>query len=70
MLADLPYQQLLHGFRGMPAVDSEALVALLLALSDMADDLPDEIDQLDLNPVINLGPGNGVVAVDALAVLR
>jgi len=68
MLADLPYQQLLRGFRGLSPVDTEALSALLLALSDMVDDLGDEIDHLDLNPVISLGLGSGVVAVDALAV--
>jgi len=70
MVAELPYQQLLHGFRGLAPVDVDAITSLLLACSAIAQDLGDEIDQLDLNPIINLGPGQGVVAVDALVVLR
>jgi len=69
MLADLPHQQLLQGFRGMPPVDARALVELILNLSDMAEDLGGLIDHIDLNPIINLGLGKGVVAVDALVIL-
>jgi acetate---CoA ligase (ADP-forming) len=66
MIAELPYQEVLLGYRGMPPLDTTAVASLLLKLADMAQELEGEIDSIDLNPVINCGPGRGVVAVDAL----
>jgi acyl-CoA synthetase (NDP forming) len=53
---------LLTGYRGAPAVDTDALEDLLLRLGRLAEDHP-EVAELDLNPVL-LGPG-GAVVVDA-----
>jgi hypothetical protein len=59
--------QLVRGFRGAPAADSDSLIALLHRLSTLAIDVP-EIAELDLNPIIAL-PG-GCLAVDARVRLR
>ena len=53
---------LVRGYRGAPPADEDALVDLLLRLSQLAADHP-EVAELDLNPVLAL-PG-GAVAVDA-----
>jgi len=66
MLASLKGKSLLAGFRGQAAVDVEALVDIICRLSELANDLRDEIDQIDVNPVI-VGIG-GAIAVDALVV--
>jgi acyl-CoA synthetase (NDP forming) len=67
MLADLRGARILDGVRGRPAIDKPAVADLLAALSRLAIERPD-IDEVDLNPVI--ASPDGVVAVDALVVLR
>jgi acetyl coenzyme A synthetase (ADP forming)-like protein len=59
--------QLVCGFRGRPAADTGALIALLHSLSRLAEDLA-EVVELDLNPVIG-GP-DGCVVVDARVRVR
>ena len=63
MIEDLATQKLLGEFRGEPAVDREALIDVLVGLSDaaMADD---SILSADLNPLIVVD--GRPVAVDAL----
>ena len=68
MLASLKGHALLTGFRGKPGVDIEGLVDTICRLSELAHDLRDIVDQIDVNPVI-AGAG-GVVAADALIVCR
>jgi acyl-CoA synthetase (NDP forming) len=46
------------------------LVDLLLCLSELADDLRDEVDELDLNPIRFTAPDGEPLALDALVVLR
>jgi acetyl coenzyme A synthetase (ADP forming)-like protein len=53
---------LVRGYRGAAPADADALVDLLLRLSQLAADNP-EIAELDLNPVLALH--DGAVAVDA-----
>jgi len=53
---------LLEGFRGGPAVSTDALEGVLLRVSRLADDLP-EVAELDLNPVI--ARAEGCLAADA-----
>lgn len=55
---------LLTGFRGSPGVDRPALVDALLRLSRLAEDFP-EIVALDINPLLALPPGRGVMALHA-----
>jgi acetyltransferase len=59
--------KMLGDFRNLPAVDREALDAVLLRVSEIACEMP-EIDELDVNPLI--ASEDGVVAVDARIVLR
>ncbi len=68
MLASLKGHALLTGFRGKPGVDIDAVVEALCRLSELAYDLRDVIDQVDVNPVI--ASAGGVMAADALIVCR
>jgi acetyl coenzyme A synthetase (ADP forming)-like protein len=55
---------LLGAFRGEPAGDLPALYDALYRISQLALDLP-EVEELDVNPLLVLPEGKGVVAVDA-----
>ncbi len=55
---------LLDGFRGGPRGDRQALSEAILQVSRMMAAVP-EVLELDLNPLLALEPGRGVVAVDA-----
>jgi len=60
-------QALLDGFRGMPAVDRDALADILVALGDLGLAHP-RIREIDVNPLLVVGP-DGMAAVDATIVL-
>jgi acetate---CoA ligase (ADP-forming) len=62
--------KLLYGFRGKPKADVEALVDVIVRAGEMTADLADRIDALDINPLLILPEGEGVVAVDALVALK
>jgi len=64
MITELRSQKLLGEFRGEPAVSIEALVSVLLALSNVSVERCD-IASVDLNPLLVTSTGE-VVAVDAL----
>jgi acyl-CoA synthetase (NDP forming) len=68
LLADLRVRALLDGARGAPPADIDAVVRALQGLSDLAEELGDHLEALDVNPLI-CGP-EGAVAVDALAIPR
>jgi acetate---CoA ligase (ADP-forming) len=68
MLASLKGHALLTGFRGKPGVDMAGLTDIICRLSELAHDLRDVIDQIDVNPVI--ASSGGVIAADALIVCR
>jgi acetyltransferase len=59
--------KLLGAFRDKPAIDMQALEAVLLRVSEIVCELP-WIDELDINPLIV--DEDGVVAVDARIVVR
>jgi acyl-CoA synthetase (NDP forming) len=63
MLTSIRGRALLDGFRGSPAVDKDALVEILLRISQLSDRIP-EIDDLDLNPIFIGGAGEGARVVD------
>ena len=60
--------RLLAGVRGRPPADLAAVAAAVGAVSQIAVELGDALDALDINPLI-CGP-DGAVAVDALAIPR
>jgi acyl-CoA synthetase (NDP forming) len=64
MVDSIRGRKLLDGFRGAPAGDREALVEAILAVSRLMDALP-RVAELDINPLLALEPGRGVVALDA-----
>jgi len=70
MLSDVRGARVLHGFRGRPAADVEALVDTLVRVSHLAVHLEGRLAELDINPLLVLPAGRGVKAVDALVVLQ
>ena len=67
MMAEIRASTLLGPYRGMPAVDREALAAAIRGVGEAATAHP-EIAEIDINPVIIAD--DRPVAVDALVVLR
>jgi acetyltransferase len=66
MIARTRVAQTLGEFRGAPAIDVEALVRVLVRVSEMVCELP-QIAEMDINPII--ADGADVVAVDGRIVL-
>jgi len=67
MLTELKSHRIFEGFRSLK-IDRDAIVDLLLQVSQLATDYRGRIDQLDLNPVIVRSDGLSVV--DAKLLLR
>ncbi|MFI5270313.1 MAG: acetate--CoA ligase family protein, partial [Chloroflexota bacterium] len=67
MIHDIRGFAMLEGLRGRPAANLEAIADTLVALSVMAVQMEEHIQEVDINPLI-AGP-DGCVAVDALVVL-
>jgi acyl-CoA synthetase (NDP forming) len=70
LIGELRGAALLDGVRGAPPADREALAELIAALSCFAADHADEIEEIDLNPVIVHPQGQGLSIVDALILKR
>jgi acetate---CoA ligase (ADP-forming) len=70
MIADLRGARLFDGYRGKPPADKEALAQTLVAVSTMATALGPRLKELDINPLFVAPEGGGVVAADALLVLK
>ena len=70
MLAELKGAKILEGYRGAPPVDVDAVVDVLVRLSWLIHDHRARVAEIDINPLFARGQGQGVVAADALVVLR
>ena len=70
MIAQVKGSRLLQGFRGSPAADVEALADALVQISHLAVNLEGTLSELDINPLMVLPEGQGIRAVDALAVFQ
>ena len=70
MLRNLRGRRILDGLRGAPPADVDALVGLLVAVSEFAAGAGETLEALDLNPVIAHPRGEGVSVVDAGIVTR
>ncbi len=66
MLGKLKGQAMLDGFRGMPAVDREALAEVICRVAQFISDHRDSVAEIDVNPLICAG--SRILAVDALIV--
>ena len=70
MLAELKGAKILDGYRGAPPVDTDAIADVLVRLSWLINDHRGQIAEIDINPLFARAKGKGVVAADALVVLR
>jgi acetyltransferase len=61
--------RLLKGYRGAPACDEASVLSALVALGRLAQDLGEDIESIDINPLL-ARPGAPALALDALVVLR
>jgi acetyl-CoA synthetase len=57
---------LFHGFRGRPHADLGAAADAIMAIADLVENGTTPIVELDVNPLMVLAEGRGVVAADAL----
>ena len=65
-LSNLKCAPLLNGFRGAPPADIDAAVDVVLLVAHMVQKHPSAVVELDINPLLLLPRGQGVVAADAL----
>lgn len=70
MIDGIKGSALLHGFRGSPPLDVEALADTLSRLSLLLADHAERIAEIDINPLFVRTSGQGAVAADALIVLK
>jgi acetate---CoA ligase (ADP-forming) len=70
LLQQLRGIRLLQGVRGELAADIPALADLMVRVGQFAADFADDIEELDLNPVLVHPSGEGLTIVDALIVRR
>jgi acetate---CoA ligase (ADP-forming) len=62
----LSVYRLIEGFRGNDAGDMNAVVDAILSVAAFADENREHLMELDINPLLVLAKGQGVVAADAL----
>ena len=65
-LGRLKLDSLIRGYRGGPPGDRRALLDMVIAIADYAGRERSRLLELDVNPIVVLPEGQGVVAVDAL----
>ena len=70
MIGELKGAQVLRGFRGSAPCDLDAIASALVQLSWLIADHAERIAEIDINPLFAKPAGQGVVAADALVVLR
>jgi acetate---CoA ligase (ADP-forming) len=63
MLTEVTALEVLRGYRGLPEADLDALVIIIVNLSNLA--MRPEIAEAEINPVLVRKAGAGAVAVDA-----
>ena len=65
-MGQLTCAPLLTGFRGLPPADLSAAVDVILSVANLVEKDPSSIVELDINPLLLMAEGQGVVAADAL----
>jgi acyl-CoA synthetase (NDP forming) len=66
MIGELKTAPLLHGYRGAPLADVDALADAIVQLSRFALSAGDSLESVELNPFVVLPRGQGAVALDAV----
>jgi acyl-CoA synthetase (NDP forming) len=66
MIAEVASLRALAGYRGRPAGDLDAVAQALVALSQLAIKEGPAVSEAEVNPLMVMPRGHGVVAVDAL----
>jgi acetyl-CoA synthetase len=69
-LGQLMCAPLLTGFRGAPPADLDAAADVILAVAGMVEKDPSSIIELDINPLMLMAGGQGVVVADAFISLN
>ncbi|MBT4290108.1 MAG: acetate--CoA ligase family protein [Deltaproteobacteria bacterium] len=70
MIKEIRGYRLLTGARGRKMADIDALADTLVKVSIMAVALGDQLEELDINPLVVLPKGQGVKVADALAIIK
>lgn len=68
LIARTQVARLISGYRGNQALDEECLISAIVGLGQLALDLPDVVEAVDINPF--LLQQRGGLALDALVILR
>ena len=70
MLHELKGGKILQSFRGQAAADIDAIIDIVLRFSQLCLDLKDEIEEIDINPLLVFDNGKGAKVVDCLITRR
>jgi len=70
MIGEIKGAALLRGYRGQPALDTDALADTLSRVSLLISDHAERIAEIDVNPLFVRPVGQGVLAADALVVRK
>ena len=62
--------RLLEGYRGAAPCDVDAVAKAIVAVSRLAADFANEIESVDVNPLVAVPGEKGALALDALVILR
>jgi acetyltransferase len=68
MIREIKGHRVLQGMRGKPPADVDAIVEAILRVSQLVTDYADDIEELDINPLVVFS--EGAKAVDALVTRR
>jgi acetyltransferase len=69
MIQEIKGYKLLQGFRGRPKADLEAVVDILLKLSQLTTDFETRITEVDINPLVIFPEGEGCIVIDSSVIL-
>jgi acyl-CoA synthetase (NDP forming) len=70
MMGELRARALFDGVRGGEPLDVDALADTLARVSALAWQMREQIAEMDINPLLVLPKGQGVIAADALVVMK
>ncbi len=70
MLNELRGASILKGFRGRAAADINAIIDIALRFSQLSVDLKNDLDEIDINPLLVFDNGKGARVVDCLITRR